>query len=61
MTISTARCRWNAARAIATYLDENQEIYRDMDVLELGAGGALPSIVTAKNGARRVCLPCSPG
>jgi len=30
-------------------------------VLELGAGGALPSIVTAKNGARKVCALLSDG
>ncbi|TFK23372.1 nicotinamide N-methyltransferase [Coprinopsis marcescibilis] len=42
---------WNAARAFATYLDENPDFYRARNVLELGAGGALPSIVTAKNDA----------
>lgn len=49
--------RWNAARAFASYLDENTELYRDKSVLELGAAGALPSIVAAKNGASQVCLP----
>ncbi|KAG5643666.1 hypothetical protein DXG03_000497 [Asterophora parasitica] len=48
--------RWNAARAFATYLDESQELYRDKNVLELGAGGALPSIVAAQNGARKVLI-----
>ncbi|EMD31946.1 hypothetical protein CERSUDRAFT_109118 [Gelatoporia subvermispora B] len=43
---------WNAARAFATYLDERQELYRGRAVLELGAGGGLPSLVTAKNGAQ---------
>ncbi|KAF8901363.1 hypothetical protein CPB84DRAFT_1815211 [Gymnopilus junonius] len=47
---------WNAALALASYLDTNQVIYRDRYVLELGAGGALPSIVTAKNGARKVVV-----
>ena len=47
-------CRWNASLAFASYLDEHQELYRDRNVLELGAGGALPGIVTAKNGAKRV-------
>ena len=49
-------CRWNAARAFATYLDGHPELYRDRCVLELGAGGGLPSIVTIKNGARHVSL-----
>ncbi|PFH51947.1 hypothetical protein AMATHDRAFT_39859 [Amanita thiersii Skay4041] len=47
---------WNAARAFATYLDENTELYRDRQVLELGAGGGLPGIIAAKNGARKVVL-----
>jgi predicted nicotinamide N-methyase len=35
-------------------------LYRDQNVLELGAGGGLPGLVAAKNGARKVgsCL-CS--
>ncbi|KAF8737665.1 hypothetical protein AX14_012539 [Amanita brunnescens Koide BX004] len=47
---------WNAARAFATYLDQNPLLYRHQSVLELGAGGGLPGIVTAKNGARKVVL-----
>ncbi|KAG6852539.1 hypothetical protein C0991_011055 [Blastosporella zonata] len=47
---------WNAARAFASYLDEYQEIYLDKCILELGAGGALPSIVAAKTGARKVVI-----
>ncbi|KAF8059837.1 hypothetical protein FPV67DRAFT_1564496 [Lyophyllum atratum] len=47
---------WNAARAFASYLDEYQELYHDRFVLELGAGGALPSIAAAKNGARKVVI-----
>ncbi len=46
--------RWNAALALASYLDSNQGIYKDRYVLELGAGGALPSIVSAINGAKKV-------
>ncbi|KAF9003041.1 hypothetical protein BDQ17DRAFT_1399955 [Cyathus striatus] len=42
---------WNAARAIASYLDSHPELYEGRAVLELGAAGALPSLVTAKNGA----------
>lgn len=47
---------WNASRSFATYLDDHPELYRDRSVLELGAGGGLPGIVTAKNGAARVVL-----
>jgi len=47
---------WNAARSFATYLDTNPQLYRDRFVLELGAGGGLPGIVAAKNGARKVVL-----
>jgi len=46
--------RWNAAKVLATYLDNNKELYVDKSVLELGAGGALPSIVAALNGAKHV-------
>ena len=47
--------RWNAALALASFLDANVGKYEDRHVLELGAGGALPSIVAVKNGARKVC------
>ncbi|KAJ7115851.1 putative methyltransferase-domain-containing protein [Mycena epipterygia] len=47
---------WNAARAFASYLDHNPELYHDRFVLELGAGGGLPGLVAAKNGAKRVLL-----
>ena len=46
--------RWNASIAIASYLDSNRHLSVDRNVLELGAGGGLPSIVTVKNGARKV-------
>ncbi|KAH8827007.1 putative methyltransferase-domain-containing protein [Flagelloscypha sp. PMI_526] len=49
-------CRWNAAKALATYLDEHVDLYYKKNVLELGAGGGLPSIVTALNGAGKVVL-----
>jgi len=48
--------RWNAARAFATYLDAHPEIYQGRNVIELGAGGGLPGIVAALNGANTVCL-----
>ncbi|KAI9058036.1 hypothetical protein FKP32DRAFT_1582461 [Trametes sanguinea] len=47
---------WNASRAFASYLDDHPELYQGGSVLELGAGGALPGIVAAKNGARTVVL-----
>lgn len=47
---------WNASRAFASYLDENPQMCVGRAVLELGAGGGLPGIVAAKNGARRVVL-----
>ncbi|KAI0077623.1 nicotinamide N-methyltransferase [Panus rudis PR-1116 ss-1] len=47
---------WNASRAFATYLDLHPELYADRSVLELGAGGGLPGIVAALNGAASVLL-----
>ncbi|KAK7683092.1 hypothetical protein QCA50_013765 [Cerrena zonata] len=47
---------WNASRAFATYLDSHPELYRDGSVLELGAGGGLPGIVTVLNGAENAVL-----
>ncbi|PSS37996.1 hypothetical protein PHLCEN_2v179 [Hermanssonia centrifuga] len=45
---------WNASRSFASYLDAHPDLYRDRLVLELGAGGGLPGLVTAKNGAKSV-------
>lgn len=47
---------WNAARSFASYLDSNTPIYQNLNVLELGAGGALPSLVAAKNNAGLVVI-----
>ncbi|KAF4614189.1 hypothetical protein D9613_007581 [Agrocybe pediades] len=47
---------WNAALALASFLDSHRELYQGRNVLELGAGGALPSIVTAKNGVQKVVV-----
>ena len=49
-------CRWNAARAFASYLDANRHLYQGKHVLELGAGGGLPGLVTVLNGAKKVCF-----
>ena len=46
--------RWNAALPLARFLVSNQHLYVDRNVLELGAGGDFPSIVTVKNEARKV-------
>ena len=50
--------RWNAARALAGFLQRNSELYLGRSVLELGAGGGLPGLVAVKCGARKVlgCL-----
>ncbi|KAJ2630857.1 Protein N-terminal and lysine N-methyltransferase efm7, partial [Coemansia sp. RSA 1694] len=47
---------WNAAKVFANYLDEHKHIVQDKSVLELGAAGALPSLVSACNGASRVVI-----
>lgn len=49
--------RWNSARAFATYLDAYPQLYQNRSVIELGAGGGLPGIVAALNGANTV-RPC---
>ncbi|EGO22866.1 hypothetical protein SERLADRAFT_471345 [Serpula lacrymans var. lacrymans S7.9] len=47
---------WNAARSFASYIDANPDFVRDRFVLELGAGGGLPGIISALNGAQKVIL-----
>ncbi|KAM5530622.1 hypothetical protein V8D89_004424 [Ganoderma adspersum] len=49
---------WNASVAFASFLDqpEHADLYRDRTILELGAGSGLPSIVAAKNGAKKVVI-----
>ena len=53
------KASWNAAKAFAAYLDANPQLYANRNVLELGAGGGLPGIVTALNGAKKVILRIS--
>jgi len=48
--------RWNAALALASFLDLHGDLYVGRNVLELGAGGGLPSIVASKNGAQKAGL-----
>src|SRR5260221_14680951 len=50
--------RWNAARALAGFLQRNPELYAGKTVLELGAGGGLPGLVAAKCGAQKVRAFC---
>ncbi|KAL0568035.1 Protein N-terminal and lysine N-methyltransferase efm7 [Marasmius crinis-equi] len=48
---------WNSALCLASYFDENaQKLCRNRFVLELGAGGGLPSIIAALNGAQKVVI-----
>ncbi|KAF8321349.1 hypothetical protein DL93DRAFT_2213498 [Clavulina sp. PMI_390] len=48
---------WNAARCFASYVDTNSSyLCAGKNVLELGAGGALPGIVTVLEGARKAVL-----
>ncbi|KAJ1735179.1 Protein N-terminal and lysine N-methyltransferase efm7 [Coemansia biformis] len=47
---------WNAAKVFAHFLDGHKDIVQGKTVLEMGAAGALPSLVSALNGARRVVI-----
>ncbi|KMQ48974.1 nicotinamide N-methyltransferase [Trichophyton rubrum] len=48
---------WNAARTISDFLEENaSEWVEGKDVLELGAGAGLPSIICAIMGAKTVVV-----
>ncbi len=47
--------RWNASRSFASFLDRTR-LCQHRAVLELGAGGALPSIIAALTGATRVVV-----
>ncbi|KAG8768381.1 glycoside hydrolase 15 protein [Ceratobasidium sp. 428] len=48
---------WNAAIVLADFLDaRSADLCQDKRVLELGAGGALPSLVAALCGARQVVI-----
>ena len=55
-TTPYCKLRWNAARALAGFLQRNPVLYVGLTVLELGAGGGLPGLVAAKCGARKVVL-----
>ena len=45
---------WNAGIALAKHIDQFPCIVKDKWVIEFGAGAALPSFITALNGATKV-------
>ncbi|KAL0490233.1 nnt1 [Acrasis kona] len=47
---------WNAARCAAKHLYKNPELVKDKTVIEMGAGGGLPSLVSAHLGAKKTLL-----
>ncbi|KAF2644077.1 hypothetical protein P280DRAFT_477506 [Massarina eburnea CBS 473.64] len=48
---------WNAGRTLAHFLEErSNDLVKAKTVLELGAGGGLPSLICALNGAARVVV-----
>ncbi|CAD6503242.1 BgTH12-02909 [Blumeria graminis f. sp. triticale] len=47
---------WNGARRVSTYLEEHPMLVRGQTILELGAGGGLPSLVSAHLGAACVVM-----
>ncbi|KAF9928151.1 nicotinamide n-methyltransferase [Linnemannia zychae] len=47
---------WNAAKVFANWMDSHPEYTVGKNVLEIGAGAALPSFVAASNGAKKVVI-----
>ncbi|ORY35481.1 hypothetical protein BCR39DRAFT_509977 [Naematelia encephala] len=47
---------WNTARTLTDYLMENPQLVRGRKILELGAGAALPSIVSLLIGAEKAVM-----
>lgn len=47
---------WSAGKILANYLDQNLALIQNKTVLELGAAGALPSLICALNGAVTVVV-----
>ena len=47
---------WNASKCTSEYLDSHPELVKDKYVLELGAGGALPSLISATLGAKKTVI-----
>ncbi|MCJ1374368.1 nicotinamide n-methyltransferase [Loxospora ochrophaea] len=50
-------CLWNGGQVVSEYLQHRAEsLVRDKNVLELGAGAGLPSLVCAIDGAKKVVV-----
>ena len=49
-----AHVAWNAGKWLANYIDQHPDIVLGKNILELGAGAALPSIVAVHRGAKYV-------
>ncbi|KAG0293623.1 nicotinamide n-methyltransferase [Linnemannia gamsii] len=47
---------WNAAKVFANWMDDHPQYTVGKNVLEIGAGAALPSFVAAVNGANKVVV-----
>jgi nicotinamide N-methyltransferase len=47
---------WNASKVFASLFDRNPSLVQNKHILELGAGGALPSLVASYNGASKVVV-----
>ncbi|KZO90132.1 hypothetical protein CALVIDRAFT_542972 [Calocera viscosa TUFC12733] len=47
---------WNSGICLAKYLEHTPALYLGRTVLELGAGGGLPALVTALRGARKTVV-----
>lgn len=51
---------WPAAKAMAKFLLTNEDLTKEKDVLELGAGLGLPSLVAARNARQVHCTDQAP-
>ena len=55
MVVKKGHLLWNAGRVVSEYLeDDAARLIEGKDVLELGAGAGLPSLICAGRGARTV-------